>query len=84
MCLAFVLFDLALIFAAITLTLWILAFTAVIPLAGSFIHIFLVIAIILLIVWIVFRLFNVGGYHDYSLYGNGGDGYGYGYRRRNL
>lgn len=80
MCLAFVLFDLALIFAVITLTLWILVFTTVIPLAGGFIHIFLVISIILLILWIVFRLFNVGGYHDYSLYGN----YGYGYRRRNV
>ena len=78
MCLAFVLFDLALMFAMFTLIFWILAFTAVIPLTGGFIHIFLIISIILFIMWIVFRLFNVGGYHENALYGNGY------YTRRNV
>ena len=58
------LFDLALMYAVSALILWILAITAVLPISGGIIHIFLVIAIILFIVWLVFRVFNIGGYHD--------------------
>lgn len=80
----FSLFDLALTFALIALILWILAITTVIPIQGGIIHIFLVIAIILFVVWIVFRICNVGGYHN-RVVDNGGMGYnnGVGYNNNN-
>ena len=61
---AFSIFDLALTFALIAFILWILAITAVLPIEGNIIHVFLIIAIILLVVWLIFRVFNMGGYND--------------------
>ena len=70
MCVGLVLLDLVLLFGVIALILWILAITSVIPIAGGIIHIFIVIAVVLLIVWLIFRIFNIGGYG----YGRGRNG----------
>lgn len=63
MCIAIL--DLALVLSVVALTLWILAFTCVIPVFGGFIHLLLVFAVLLFVVWLLFSVFGVlesGGY----------------------
>lgn len=57
---AFELWDLAILFGVVALILWILGITGVITGLGGVIHIFIVIAVIMLILWLVFRCFGIG------------------------
>lgn len=51
------LLDLALLFGLIALTIWILAITGVVTGLGYLSNLFIVLAIILLIVWLIFSCF---------------------------
>lgn len=54
MCIAFALLDLALVFGIASLVIWILAITGIVSGLGYISHIFIVLAIIFFIVWLVF------------------------------
>ena len=54
MCIAFALLDLALLFGVVALVIWILAITGIVTGLGYISHIFIVLAVIFFIVWLVF------------------------------
>jgi uncharacterized membrane protein YtjA (UPF0391 family) len=58
--LVFELWDLGIVFGLVALVLWILGITGIIVGLGGIIHIFIVIAVILLVLWLVFRCVGVG------------------------
>lgn len=57
MCVTFALLDLALFFGVIALVIWILAITGIVTGLGYLSNLFIVLAIIFLIIWLVFSCF---------------------------
>lgn len=57
MCVTFALLDLALFFGLVALIIWILAITGIVSGLGYLSNIFIVLAVIFLIIWLIFSCF---------------------------